>query len=100
FDWWNSLMAWLPGDDFPLYQDYGADEGTRYPEVAAALTGAATAIVRVDAKHQLVVSVAVPIRGCAPMWACCCCRPRRAISTRSTSPSAGASCGSRSLQRP
>lgn len=62
FDWWNSLMAWLPGDDFPLYQDYGADEGTRYPEVAAALTGAATAIVRVDAKHQLVVSVAVPIQ--------------------------------------
>ena len=62
FDWWNSLMAWLPGDDFPLYQDYGADEGTRYPEVAAALTGAATAIVRIDAKHQLVVSVAVPIQ--------------------------------------
>jgi hypothetical protein len=40
FDWWNGFMAWLPGDDFPLYQEYGADEGTRYPEVAAALTGA------------------------------------------------------------
>ena len=62
FDWWNTLMAWLPGDDFPQYQEYGADEGTRYPEVAAALTGAASAIVRVDAKHQLVVSVAVPIQ--------------------------------------
>jgi two-component system sensor histidine kinase ChvG len=62
FDWWNALMAWLPGDDFPLYQEYGADEGTRYPEVAAALTGAATAIVRVDAKNQLVVSVAVPVQ--------------------------------------
>ncbi len=62
FDWWNALKAWLPGDDFPLYQEYGADEGTRYPEVAAALTGAATAIVRVDAKNQLVVSVAVPVQ--------------------------------------
>ncbi len=62
FDWWNAFMAWLPGDDFPLYQEYGADEGTRYPEVAAALTGAATAIVRVDARHQLIVSVAVPVQ--------------------------------------
>ncbi|RYE82697.1 MAG: HAMP domain-containing protein, partial [Hyphomicrobiales bacterium] len=62
FDWWNTLMAWLPGDDFPQYQEYGADEGTRYPEVASAMTGAASAIVRVDAKHQLVVSVAVPIQ--------------------------------------
>ena len=33
-----ALMAWLPGDDFPLYQEFGADEGTRYPEVAAALS--------------------------------------------------------------
>lgn len=62
FDWWNSLMAWLPGDDFPLYQEYGADEGTRYPEVAEAMSGRPTAIVRVDIKHQLVVSVAVPIQ--------------------------------------
>jgi two-component system sensor histidine kinase ChvG len=63
FDWWNSLMAWLPGDDYPLYQEYGANEGARYPEVAAAMqTTGPSAIVRVDAKHQLVVSVAVPIR--------------------------------------
>jgi two-component system sensor histidine kinase ChvG len=61
FDWWNNFMAWLPGDDFPLYQEFAADEGTRYPEVAAALSGASTAIVRVDQKHQLVVSVAVPV---------------------------------------
>lgn len=62
FDWWNDLMAWLPGDDFPQYQEYGADEGKKYPEVAAALGGAPTAIVRVDSKHQLVVSVAVPVQ--------------------------------------
>ena len=62
FDWWNAVMVWLPGDDFPLYQEYAADEGARYPEVAAALTGASTAIVRIDAKHQLIVSVAVPVQ--------------------------------------
>ena len=62
FEWWNVLMDWLPGDDYPQYQEFGADEGTRYPEVAAALTGAATAIVRVDARRQLVVSVAVPVQ--------------------------------------
>jgi two-component system sensor histidine kinase ChvG len=61
-DWWNALMDWLPGDDYPQYQEFGADEGTRYPEVAAALTGQSTAIVRVDSKHQLVVSVAVPVQ--------------------------------------
>jgi len=61
-DWWNAFVDWLPGDDYPQYQEFGADEGTRYPEVAAALGGAATAIVRMDAKRQLVVSVAVPIQ--------------------------------------
>jgi two-component system sensor histidine kinase ChvG len=62
FDWWNAIKPWLPGDHFPQYQEYGADEGKRYPEVAAALAGAPTAIVRVDAKQQLVVSVAVPVQ--------------------------------------
>lgn len=62
FDAWSTLVSWLPGDDFPLYQEYEADEGKRYPEVSAALTGAAADIVRVDAQHQLVVSVAVPVQ--------------------------------------
>jgi two-component system sensor histidine kinase ChvG len=62
WDWLNTLMSWVPGDDFPLYKEYGADEGTRYPEVSKALTGTAADIVRVDAEHQLVVSVAVPVQ--------------------------------------
>jgi len=62
YDWWNVIVDWLPGDDYPQYQEFGADEGTKYPEVAAALTGQATAIVRVDSRHQLVVSVAVPVQ--------------------------------------
>jgi two-component system, OmpR family, sensor histidine kinase ChvG len=62
FDWWNAAMSWVPGDDFPLYQEYGTDEGTRYPEVTVALKGSAADIVRVDAQGRLVVSVAVPVQ--------------------------------------
>jgi two-component system sensor histidine kinase ChvG len=61
-EWWNTIMSWVPGDNFPLYREYGADEGIKYPEVSAALTGSAADIVRVDDKHQLVVSVAVPVQ--------------------------------------
>ena len=61
-DWWNTVMSWVPGDDFPLYQEYSADEGKRYPEVAVALSGTVADIVRVDAQGQLVVSVAVPVQ--------------------------------------
>jgi two-component system, OmpR family, sensor histidine kinase ChvG len=61
-DWWNKVLSWVPGDNFPSYQEYGVDEGTRYPEVASALQGAAADFVRVDAQNQLVVSVAVPVQ--------------------------------------
>src|SRR3954447_18621145 len=27
FDWWNTIMSWVPGDNFPRYQEFGADEG-------------------------------------------------------------------------
>jgi len=61
-DWWTTLMSWVPGDDFPPYKEYGPDEGTKYPEVAAALNGAPADVVRVDSDHQLVISVAVPVQ--------------------------------------
>jgi two-component system sensor histidine kinase ChvG len=61
-DWWSTIMSWVPGDDFPPYQEFGASEGKRYPEVAAALSGAPADVVRVDADHQLVISVAVPVQ--------------------------------------
>lgn len=60
--WWTTVMSWVPGDDFPPYKEYGPDEGTKYPEVAAALSGAPADVVRVDANHQLVISVAVPVQ--------------------------------------
>jgi two-component system sensor histidine kinase ChvG len=62
WDVWNTVLSWVPGDNFPPYQEYGVDEGNRYPEVASALSGAAADFVRVDAKNRLVVSVAVPVQ--------------------------------------
>jgi two-component system sensor histidine kinase ChvG len=62
WDWWNAIISWVPGENFPRYQDYGADEGTRYPEVASALQAAPADFVRVDEHNQLVVSVAVPVQ--------------------------------------
>lgn len=61
-DWWNRLLTWVPGDEFPVYQEYSSDEGKRYPEVEAALAGAPADIVRVDSSGRLVVSVAVPVQ--------------------------------------
>ena len=61
-DWWTSILSWVPGDDFPPYQEFGANEGRRYPEVAAALNGSPADVVRVDADNQLVISVAVPVQ--------------------------------------
>lgn len=62
FDIWNWAARLLPGGTYPLYQDYPAQEGLRYPEVASALSGSPADIVRVDARGQLVVSVAVPVQ--------------------------------------
>ena len=62
WNWWNAVVSWVPGDNFPTYQEYGIDEGARYPEVASALQGAPADFVRVDAQNQLVVSVAVPVQ--------------------------------------
>lgn len=62
FDWWNRLLSWVPGDEYPLYKEYGADEGKSYPEVDAALGGNPADVVRVDGNGKLVVSVAVPVQ--------------------------------------
>jgi two-component system sensor histidine kinase ChvG len=62
FRWWDAILAWVPGDNFAKYQEYGIGEGTRYPEVASALKGAPADFVRVDGQNQMVVSVAVPVQ--------------------------------------
>lgn len=59
---WNAMMRWVPGDTFSIYQEYGPDEGKRYPEVGVALNGSVADLVRVDASGRMVITVAVPIQ--------------------------------------
>ncbi len=59
---WNRLLTWVPGDEFPPYVEHSPSEGKNYPEVAAALSGAPTDIVRVDHEGKLLISVAVPVQ--------------------------------------
>jgi two-component system sensor histidine kinase ChvG len=61
-EWWNNLMSWVPGDSFSIYQEYGPNEGKRYPEVGAALNGSVADLVRVDQTGRMVITVAVPIQ--------------------------------------
>lgn len=46
----------------PLYQDIGAANGKRYPEVADALEGKPQSIVRRNAQGETVISVSTPIQ--------------------------------------
>lgn len=57
--WFNRLFQ---RRDLPLYREPPGADGTIYPEVMNALTGSRGAIVRVNEKGELIVSVAVPIQ--------------------------------------
>jgi len=59
---WQQINLWLSSHDLPRYQELGGANGRGYPEVAAALAGQATRIVRVNDQGELIVSVAVPIQ--------------------------------------
>jgi two-component system sensor histidine kinase ChvG len=48
--------------DLPLYREQPGGDGSIYPEVMRALTGARGAVVRVNEDGELIVSVAVPIQ--------------------------------------
>jgi two-component system sensor histidine kinase ChvG len=57
----NTLRRWSrPG--LPLYEDIGTANGKAYPEVADALTGNASRMVRANAKGETIISVAVPVQ--------------------------------------
>ncbi len=61
-DWWNRFLSGLTNSQYALYQEYGADEGKKYPEVSSAIVGAPAEVVRIDEQQQLIISVAVPIQ--------------------------------------
>jgi two-component system sensor histidine kinase ChvG len=50
------------GVNLPLYEDIGLANGRAYPEVQRALTGEAQSVVRVNARGETIISVAVPIQ--------------------------------------
>jgi two-component system, OmpR family, sensor histidine kinase ChvG len=60
---WLAFRAWLGRGDLPLYRELGPEAGMDYPEVAQALTGAkGAAMVRVNDRGEVIVSVAVPVQ--------------------------------------
>lgn len=56
------VNGWFLRTDLPIYKEYPGGDGTSYPEVVTALTGAPASIVRVSKAGRLIVSVAVPIQ--------------------------------------
>lgn len=59
---WNRVKGYFGYTNLPLYEDIGVGNGKAYPEVGKALSGTAQSIVRVNAKGETIVSVAVPIQ--------------------------------------
>lgn len=57
--WFNRILQ--PGN-LPEYKEAPGGDGSIYPEVMNALTGVRGAVVRVNDKGELIVSVAVPVQ--------------------------------------
>lgn len=47
---------------YPPDKGYGQDNGKDFPEVTASLNGAAVSIIRMNAKKEIIVAVAIPIQ--------------------------------------
>ncbi len=59
---WQAFRTWLGRGDLPLYRELPAEAGKDYPEVAQALLGHNSSMVRVTERGEVVVSVAVPVQ--------------------------------------
>jgi len=57
-----AVRLWLGRGDLPLYHELGADNGKGYPEVARALDGQDSSVVRINDRGDVIVSVAVPVQ--------------------------------------
>ncbi len=60
--WWNAAYDWFFAYDYPLQREYSLDNGRDFPEVAAALNGAAVSVVRLDEKRDIIILVSVPVQ--------------------------------------
>jgi two-component system sensor histidine kinase ChvG len=59
---YTAARRWLARGDLPLYHELGALSGRGYPEVAQALNGQNSSMVRINDRGDVVVSVAVPVQ--------------------------------------
>jgi two-component system, OmpR family, sensor histidine kinase ChvG len=57
-----AIRLWLNRGDLPLYRELGPENGNGYQEVADALGGQKRSMVRVNARGEVIVSVAVPVQ--------------------------------------
>ncbi len=57
-----AMRRWLGRGDLPLYRELGPDDGKDYPEVAEALNGQDSSMVRINERGDVIVSVAVPVQ--------------------------------------
>jgi len=58
----NALRRWLTRGDLPTYREIGQANGKGYEEVADALTGLKSSMVRINERAEVIVSVAVPVQ--------------------------------------
>ncbi len=59
---WNAVRGSFGRTELPRRDEFGASNGKNYAEVAEALKGTVQSVVRVNAKGDTIISVAVPIR--------------------------------------
>ena len=57
-----AIRTWLNRGDLPLYRELGPEGGNGYQEVAQALNGQKSSMVRVNDRGEVIVSVAVPVQ--------------------------------------
>lgn len=58
----NGLDYFFFGSNYPTHQDYAWDNNQTRPEISSALSGATLSIVRLNAKKEITVLVAVPVQ--------------------------------------
>jgi two-component system sensor histidine kinase ChvG len=59
---WATLKRWLAKGDLPTYRELGSQNGNGYEEVATALLGLKSSMVRINERAEVIVSVAVPVQ--------------------------------------
>ncbi|MGH6767479.1 MAG: stimulus-sensing domain-containing protein, partial [Xanthobacteraceae bacterium] len=59
---WLALRRWLTRGGLPTYRELGPQNGRGYEEVAHALNGLKSSMVRINERAEVIVSVAVPVQ--------------------------------------